>query len=142
MNCAEFRKRYHGLLDTKQADALSDEMEEHLRSCSRCPAYARAMKRIDTALREAPAIEFPADLERRLQAIPSLCDKEDLLPTWGKEIRRAAVYVIPVALMAILGIKFAPDFQLVIRAALATLGLVTIVLQRMRRPSSAHRVVL
>jgi len=59
----------------------------------------------------------------KLQAIPLICEKEGLLHPGRDDFRRTAIYVVPAALMVILGLTLAPDYQVVIQTALATLGI-------------------
>jgi len=135
MNCRKLRKQFSYLLDTKQSHLLPSDMSEHLKSCPACTEHVQAMKKLDTALRNQPDVEVPEGLESKLQAIPLICEKEGLLHPGRDDFRRTAIYVVPAALMVILGLTLAPDYQVVIQTALATLAFVTIVLQRRRRAS-------
>jgi anti-sigma factor RsiW len=135
MRCAEFRKRFHRMLDANQPRIFSGQMSDHLGSCPACAAHVRDMEIVDTALRNAPDIEIPDDLEKKLLAIPDLYTAELQRPAWNREILRATIYVVPVALMAILCLTFGPDFRFALQAGFATLAFLAIVLQRMRRTS-------
>jgi anti-sigma factor RsiW len=135
MICTEFRRQFHRMLDMNQPRMFSGDMADHLRTCPDCAAHVQDMEAVDAALRNAPDIEVPLDLERKLQAIPDQVAPELRIQTWSDEIPRAAVYIVPAALLAILGLMLTPDFQFVIQTALATLAFITIVLQRIRQGS-------
>jgi len=135
MTCRKLRKQFSYLLDTKQSHLLPGDMSEHLKSCPACTEHVQAMKKLDKALRNLPDIEVPEGLESKLQAIPLICEKEGLLHPGRDDFRRTAVYVVPAALMVILGATLAPDYQFVVQTVLATLAFFAIALQRRRRAS-------
>lgn len=135
MRCAEFRRRFHRMLDVNQPRIFSGQMSDHLGSCPACVAHVRDMEMVDAALRNAPDIEVPIDLERKLLAIPDMLTAELQRPALNREILRASIFVVPVAVMALLCLRFASDFQFVLQTVFATLAYVAIVLQRMRRAS-------
>ena len=135
MNCRKLRKQFSYLLDTKQSHLLPSDMSEHLKSCPACTEHVQAMKKVDTALRNQPDVEVPEWLESKLQAIPLICEREGLLHPVRDDLRRTAIYVVPAALMVLLGLTLAPDFQIVVQTAIAALAFIAIVLQRMRRAS-------
>ena len=135
MNCRKLRKQFSYLLDTKQSHLLPSDMSEHLKSCPACTEHVQAMKKLDTALRNQPDVEAPEGLESKLQAIPLICEKEGLLHPGRDDFRRTAIYVVPAALMVILGLTLASDFQFVVQTAIAALAFIAIALQGMRRVS-------
>jgi len=132
MKCVEFRRRFHRMLDTNQPRIFRGGMSEHLGSCRACAVHVRAMERVDAALRAAPDIQVPPDLLGKLLAIPSKYTAQMQLPTWWDDIRRNAIYVLPVVVTAIVGLGLAPHYELLLQTAIVTIAFVAIALRRTR----------
>ncbi len=132
MTCRKFRKELHHLLDIREAEHLTNDMTEHLKSCESCRTFAQAMKKLDFDLRHLPDIEVPADLEATLQAIPRVCEKENLLHPVRDDLRRMATYLVPGAALAIVAFTLLPEAHVIFSSAIAALAFVAIVLQYKR----------
>lgn len=129
MNCAEFRRQFHRMLDANQPRRFAGALSEHLQSCHACVTHVDAMEKIDRFLREAPDVVVPPGLEEKLRAIPQLCTAQHKARR-RVDIRRAIAGLASIALVAILTLEFAPDFRNPIWTTLTTLTLVIIGYER------------
>jgi hypothetical protein len=66
MGCRRAEELFSDHEEAALNEVLREDLERHLRACEDCRALREAFKDVMGALREAPAIEPPADLARRV----------------------------------------------------------------------------
>jgi len=77
MICDEWKSFLHDYVLGDLGDAARELLDRHAASCAVCLGEARVLKLVDRRLREEPAIEPPAGLERRaLEEIPARVGRE------------------------------------------------------------------
>ncbi len=130
MNCEEFRSVYNGWLDTRRSAPLPHGAVLHLRSCSACGMYARAMLQVDAGLQDIPDVPVPEEL----LAFPDMPDvraparREELSSLLG----RGAAYALPVLAAWIVSPYLPPGWEFAARFLLVSGAMVLFAVTSLR----------
>ena len=124
MTCEEYRAAFNSWLDRGRSGVLPDEARRHAESCASCAAYAAAMERIDSGLRQVPRVEVPEEL---LGFADALVQDPRERPGRGRllaAIRFLAPALVPPLAVWAAGMLLPPGWGGALGFLLATSGLV------------------
>ena len=99
MTCEKFREQLNFLLDKSSVQSLSKEMQNHKNLCKECDRYTTSINSVHEQLFLIQRVKPSETLMNQLLSIGAKTQMMPLLPSWKYDIRRALIYLSPLALI-------------------------------------------
>jgi hypothetical protein len=98
MTCENFREQLHILLDNKTITSLSKEMLNHKHACKECGRCATSILSVHEQLFQISRVKPSESFIKKLMTIENSAGKARALPSWKYDVRRALIFLSPLAL--------------------------------------------